>query len=316
VTAPSMATVEQLTNETFLARLAVVLQEWPLYRKLQYAGANVPLVPPGELRLFCEKCAFETTWQSWPNESIVTSTRRGATAVQAPTEHFFIKKYVCKNCGRKLIRYFYYWSKSDGDAGGGLFYKVGQWPELEERVSKELENKFSAEDLKVYKNALRMRNFNLGIAAVAYMRRVVENRMNDMLEVLHETARIHNAPAGVLAKHEEMMQEKRFSVKIDYAGDLLPESLRPVGKPNPMAILHELASDGLHAKTDEECVDIFDACRQTFEYVFGKMRIETEGAKKFVDGIATLNEKRTKVKKPAAEPIPPETLAASDRDNI
>ncbi len=307
-----MATVEQLTNETFLARLAVVLQEWPLYRKLQYAGANVASVPPGELRLFCEKCEFETKWQIWPNENIVTSARRGVTV--APTEHFFIKKYVCKNCGRALIRYFYYGTRSDGS--GGLFYKVGQWPELEERVPKALEDKLSAEDLKAYKNALMMRNFNLGIAAVTYMRRVVENQMNDMLEVLHETARIHNAPAGVLAKHEEMMKEKRFSEKIDYAGDLLPASLRPEGKPNPMAILHELASDGLHTKTDEECVDIFDACRQTFEYVFGKMRIETEEAKKFVDRIATLSEKKTKTKKPAAEPVPPETLAGSDRDTI
>jgi hypothetical protein len=309
-----MATVEQLTNETFLARLAVVLQEWPLYRKLQYAGANVAFVPPGELRLFCDRCEFETAWQIWQNENIVTNTPRGSTV--APKETFFLKKYVCKNCGRSVIRYFYYWTRSDGDGGGGLFYKVGQWPELEERVSKALEDRLTVADLKVYKNALRMRNFNLGISAVAYMRRVVENRMNDMLEVLHETARVHNAPAEMLSKHEEMMKEKRFNEKIDYAGDLLPASLRPEGKPNPMAILHELASDGLHTKTDEECVDIFDACRQTFEYVFGKMRIETEEAKKFVDGISTLSEKRAKLAKRAAEPSKSEHFEAPNADTI
>ena len=38
-----MAIVEQLTNETVLTGLAIVLQEWPLYRKLQYTGANVAL---------------------------------------------------------------------------------------------------------------------------------------------------------------------------------------------------------------------------------------------------------------------------------
>jgi hypothetical protein len=88
------------------------------------------------------------------------------------------------------------------------------------------------------------------------------------------------------------MKEKRFAVKVDYAGDLLPANLRPAGKPNPMTILHELTSDGLHSKTDEECVDIFDACRQTFEYVFGKMRVETEDAKNFVKGMALLTGKR------------------------
>jgi hypothetical protein len=61
-----------------------------------------------------------------------------------------------------------------------------------------------------------------------------------------------------------------------------------------MAILHELASDGLHTKSDEACVAIFDACRRTFEYVFGKLRIETEDAKNFVQGMATLAEKKAK----------------------
>jgi hypothetical protein len=61
-----------------------------------------------------------------------------------------------------------------------------------------------------------------------------------------------------------------------------------------MAILHELASDGLHAKSDEQCVDIFDSCRRTFEYVFGKLRIETEDARNFVKEMANLAEKKNK----------------------
>jgi hypothetical protein len=146
----------------------------------------------------------------------------------------------------------------------------------------------------MYKIALRMRNFNRGIAAVAYMRRVVENRMGDKLEILHEAAVAHNAPNELLARHTEMMKEKRFSVKVEYAGNLLPEMLRPAGKPNPMAVLHELASDGLHAKSDAECVDIFDKCRKTFEYVFGRMRIETEAARAFVKEMADLAAEKTK----------------------
>lgn len=172
--------------------------------------------------------------------------------------------------------------------GDGVFFKVGQYPEVEERASSTLEKALDAEDLKAYKNALRLR------AAVAYMRRVIENRMNDMLEILYESARAHNASPEVLARHEEVKKDKRFSVKIDYAGELLPANLRPSGHANPMVVLHDLTSDSLHAKSDEECVDIFDECRQTFEYVFGRMRIETEQAKDFVKGMAKLAEKRTK----------------------
>jgi hypothetical protein len=38
-----------------------------------------------------------------------------------------------------------------------------------------------------------------------------------------------------------------------------------------------------------------DASRRTFEYVFGKLRIETEDAKNFVTEMAALAEKKNKV---------------------
>ncbi len=280
--------VEQfITDEQLRTKLQVVLQTWPLYRQLNYTGGDQVKVVPQHLSLFCDNCNKDTFWE--------THIYAGLNNKEGFTE----KQYKCRNCGNRTVTYYFYWKKQQNNTT--LFFKVGQYPELEERVSDTLKTALSAEDLKVYKNALRMRNFNLGIAAVAYMRRVVENRMSDMLEVLYEAARVHNAPPEVLSKHEEMMKEKRFSVRVDYAGDLLPESLRPKGQPNPMAILHELASEGLHIKTDEECVDIFDACRQTFEFVFGKMRIETEEAKNFVKGMAELAEKRAKAQ---AKPAP------------
>ena len=52
-----------------------------------------------------------------------------------------------------------------------------EWPDTLNKV-------LDKEDLSFYKNALRMRNYNLGIAAVAYLRRVVENKINDVLDVL------------------------------------------------------------------------------------------------------------------------------------
>jgi hypothetical protein len=288
-----MAAPEVKTSAELQARLAEILVKWPLYRVWVYSGyeghitglhgVRIGLMPK-QLQMFCNnpKCKYETVWQT-EYESVDFGDR-----------FFNEKPYVCRNCGEQEIRYVVIWQEGKSS---NMFLKVGQYPELEERVSEALERGLGATDLKLYKNALRMRNFNLGVAAVSYMRRVVENRMNDMLEILHEAALAHNLPAEALAQHKEMMEEKRFAVKVDYGGTLLPSSLRPAGKPNPMAILHELASDGLHAKSDEECVDIFDACRTTFEYVFGKLRIETEDAKTFVKEMAGLAEKRTKITK-------------------
>lgn len=286
--------LDQFNSATALQeRLSDVLAKWPLYRAFVYAGRNCHSesssmyrmgrfgLLPKQIRLFCgrKECGYETLWE-----------------ISGPEVYFgsqFIKRdnYTCRNCGKETVNYCFIWQERQSD---NIFVKVGQYPELEERVPDTLKKALDGDDLKLYKNALRMRNFNLGVAAVSYMRRVIENRMNDMLEILHEAAITHNAPAELIARHNEMKEEKRFSVKVGYAGDLLPASLRPDGKPNPMAVLHELASEGLHAKSDEECVDIFDACRRTFEYVFGKLRVETEDARNFVKEMSELTEKRTK----------------------
>lgn len=263
------------TNEELNTKLGNILQTWPLYRVFQYTGADQVKSIPMYLTLYCESCKKDTFWEAYFYDG--ENNKSG----------FNEKVYKCRNCGLNTTRYYFYWKI---EAQATEFSKVGQYPELDERVSEALETALTTEDLKLYKNALRLRNFNLGIAAVAYMRRVVENRMNDMLDVLYEVARTHNAPAEILARHGEMRNEKRFAAKIDYAGDLVPKNLRPDGHANPIAVLHELASDGLHAKSDAECVDIFDECRQTFEYVFGKMRIETEDARAFVKGMAKLAE--------------------------
>lgn len=287
--------VEQFTDEQLLTQLTEILQAWPLYRELEYTGADGVVAVPRNVKLFCSACTLESFWETFLAPKTQYST--GENNKQGFTE----KKYTCKNCGRRSVTYYFYWGNSNQKTI--LFFKVGQYPELEERVSDSLEEALNADDLRMYKIALRMRNFNRGIAAVAYMRRVVENRMSDMLEILHEAAVAHNAPAELLAHHAEMMKEKRFSAKIDYAGDLLPEGLRPPGKPNPMAVLHDLASEGLHTKSDAECVDIFDKCRRTFEYVFGRMRIETEAAKAFVKEMAYLAEHKAKASadKPALD---------------
>jgi hypothetical protein len=284
---------ESLSNDELKLKIATALQEWPLYRELHYTGAGLIPSAPQELTLFCghAKCGFKTSWILVGSEAVAASRARGVVHLSI-ADDFRHAKYKCNNCRVRVARFFYYWRVTDKE---GWFYKAGQHPELEERIPKGLEEKLSPDDLKTYKKALRMRNFNLGLAAVAYMRRIVENRMNDMLEVLHEAATTHAVAPDILAQHEVMMNEKKFKVKVDYAGELLPQSLRPPGKPNPMAILHELASDGLHAKSDEACVDIFDSCRQTFEYVFGKMRLENEEAKKFVSGMAALSDRRSKI---------------------
>jgi hypothetical protein len=155
--------------------LATALTSWPLYRELNYTNLPEHVLVPQFVALPCPNpiCKKEQVWET-VRRVLYTHDSRG------DKRGFTQKTYKCRNCGDSSVTYYFYWSANA--SGHSTFFKVGQYPELEERVSQSLEKALDTDDLGFYKKALRLRNFNLGIAALAYMRRVIENRMNDMLD--------------------------------------------------------------------------------------------------------------------------------------
>ena len=135
----------------------------------------------------------------------------------------------------------------------GYSQKSASTPISAERIPAALVKQLEKEDLDFYEKAVRLRNHGLGIASLAYLRRVIENRTNDILDVLSEIAASHEFAGEELAKIEDAKTSKRFDDKISYAAKLMPPHLRPGGE-NPIDKLHDLASDGLHSKSEEECI--------------------------------------------------------------
>lgn len=279
--------IEEFTGEQLAEKLKAALETWPLYRALHYRGAQDYTDLPQNIWLYCEKCK---NVQRWSRETM-RKDARGISHRIKQRIGFVEAIYHCRNCpiDPPFVRYSLYWSKKDEPLDAvGEFLKVGQWPPLEEKVPATVEKILDEEDLAFYKNALRMRNNNLGIAAIAYLRRVVENRINDVLDVLAQAAREHSFAAEELARIKAVKASKRFDEKIDYAAKLLPPHLRPEGRPNPIDVLHGLASEGLHSKSEEECIDIFDKVRKVFEYAFGNLNVQIEEARAFVKSLEKL----------------------------
>jgi hypothetical protein len=118
------------------------------------------------------------------------------------------------------------------------------------------------------------------------LRRVVENRINDILDVLADAAKEHDFAADELKTIAAIKASHRFDDKIDYAAKLLPPHLKKEGKQNPIDMLHDLASEGLHGKSEDECIEIFDKVKGTFEYVFGSLRAHIDDARAYVAGLS------------------------------
>src|ERR1700722_17961207 len=200
--------MEQLTNEELTAKLTELLQTGPLYRELVYAGAQISILPQ-HFRLHCPTCGTDQTWL--------------IERVQSPRANIdmnglFTRKYSCNNCNKSSITYFFLWHAID--AGTRSFQKTGQFPPLEEAVIPELEEAFDKQNLKLYRAAVRLRNFNLGLGAVAYMRRIVENHMNEILDTLYTAAKSDNATEADLKHLNDVKKAHRFDDKVTYAAEL------------------------------------------------------------------------------------------------
>ena len=65
---------------------------------------------------------------------------------------------------------------------------------------------------------------------------------------------------------------------------------RPGGR-NPVDALYGAFSDGIHNKTDDECIEIVDRMRLAFEYLFKTLQVSSEDAKEFVRALNTVNTK-------------------------
>lgn len=131
-------------------------------------------------------------------------------------------------------------------------------------------------------------NQGYGLAAVAYFRRIVEDRTNELIDVVTEAARSYGTDEKVLvALRGAKEQRTTFDQKLKVAAEAIPDSLKPDGA-NALGVLYELLSDGVHGKNEEECVRIAQEIREVFEYVFVNLKAEVDDRDVFVARIRKL----------------------------
>jgi hypothetical protein len=272
--------------------LKELLESAPLYRRAEVKfvgpqGMEAVVTPPELLTLYCDACDHETTWK-----------------LASPAEVPEMARYTCKNCtaNARDVRFALRWvveRKKEIKRGGPIDYEVkwaeghvtkyGQYPEIFDRISKPINKRLGEIHAKYYRSAIRLRNFNLGIAALAYMRRVVEDTVNQLLDILINEARVAGAHVD-LPELERVKTGKVFEKKIEFAKALVPKRLMHGGH-NPLDKLHAVASEGIHALSDEECVAVFDSARAVFEYFFENLPEQQKAEEGFGKALSDLGQK-------------------------
>ena len=284
--------LERIENPAALAkRLEDILVKGPLYRTFVYDGSACHVtnnhaagsprygILPERLTIYCNhsNCEQETQWET-KNTDIYFGSR-------------FIteRAYTCRNCGDKVIYYFFIWQELEKNS---LFIKIGQYPALAIEPAPELAKALGREDAELYKKALINANYNYGLGAVAYFRRVLENKVNLILDLIAEALKNEQAETENLKHLEEIKNSRHIDKKIAFASKILPAHLKPGGH-NPIDKLYAAASAGLHGESDDDCLTIFNDARFVFEYLFKNLSMSNEEAREYVKRLSTSPKTKT-----------------------
>jgi len=167
--------------------------------------------------------------------------------------------------------------------------KIGQFPPWEIESNTQIE-KMLGDRASYWKKGLTCESQSYGIGAFGYYRRIVEEIIGELLDDI----------AGLmtgeeLARYQAALEQTKKTIvaqeKINLVKDLLPSVLRPE-ELNPLATLHSALSEGLHAKSDEECLEQAETIRQILTFLIEQVELNKAAKKQFTSGMRKLLDKK------------------------
>lgn len=259
------------------------IEEYSLFRKFKSNDVSNDLLEwkRTPINMECNVCKSIQTF-NLTNDFLVigSATKRDAT------NRVINLKYVCQSC-KNFDRYFYVYVNEQVNE----FYKVGQYPEWEIKMDKNLEktlNKHSS----TFRKGLVCESQGYGIGAFAYYRRISEDIIDDLLDsitdLIEEENKLKYTEALEKTKKTRVTQEK-----IELVKDLLPSILKPNGM-NPLGVLHSELSEGIHALTDEACLENANHIKNILTFLINQIIQSKESSKAFTSSMKSLLEKKSK----------------------
>jgi hypothetical protein len=161
--------------------------------------------------------------------------------------------YQCSNCRitHKIFSLHVSIANAE-DPESGECYKFGEFPPYGPHTPNRLLKLFG-KDGKFFLKGRQCENHGLGIGAFVYYRRVVENHKD---QILDEIIKVSKKIAPEMVDGLELAKkENQFSKAVESVKNGIPQALLINGQ-NPLTLLHSALSEGLHAQTDEECLDL------------------------------------------------------------
>lgn len=186
-----------------------------------------------------------------------------ATESHYVSEHPWQKEfvvYVCRNCG-KTYRIYAVAIIAVYEQRIALIQKFGEIPPFGPDTPPRLISLIGP-DRDLFLKGRRCEIRGLGIGAFSYYRRIVENQKARIVREMARVAATLGASETDIALFDEVaklfdeaLTETQFTTAVEKIKPAMPFALLIRGH-NPLLLLHSALSDGLHDRSDEECLEL------------------------------------------------------------
>lgn len=203
--------------------------------------------------------------------------------------------YTCRNC-RTVSKFFALRVVFVGEVIQA--YKVGEFPPFGPPTPARLTSLVGNERDYFFKGR-RAESQNMGIAAFAYYRRVIENQRNRIFDAIISVAeKLHSNPE-MIADLRAARSETQFSKGVDHIKHGIPEVLLVNGH-NPLKLLHAALSEGLHGLSDEDCLELARSIRVVMTELAERLAEAVKNEAELTEAVSKLLKPATPARKSAA----------------
>ncbi len=206
--------------------------------------------PPIQLHCNGPKCGGERIFRCFaPNDQFIP---------EGHLKELFVT-YKCGNCHASVKTFAIYVVRKGNNIASHAAEKYGEIPAFGPPTPSRLISLISP-DRELFLRGRRSENQGLGIGAFGYYRRVVEHQKNRILNEIIKVSEKIGAADQQINMLKAARDETQFTKALDDVKDAIPQTLLIDGH-NPMTLLHKALSQGLHAETDEECLELAHSIR-------------------------------------------------------
>lgn len=270
------STLSELTD----ADIKEFLENAPLYswRSFKKPRVNRGSLWIREIDAYCDVCDQMRPFQDLRSRG--GGAGMSVKALETGTSYF---EFTCVSCRKAHHQYLV---EKVLDAENIRLQKYGELPRAKLNRNKDLQ-KFLKDDLDNYEKGIVCLSHEYGVAAFAYFRRIVENNILRLLDLLQEDAESSGSASEVLEAIEGLRKESPMSERIRIANLALPNHLKPDGL-NPLGRLYQVLSDGVHSMSDSECFSKAKVTSECLVFLVGELASRKEQRGRFKSMVGKL----------------------------